>query len=541
MDFSLKSFSKHCRLAIATPAFVALQFLQQPAARADSGEYARVGGWSIRYDETEEINACYARIAFADSTTLLVTLAVSDKESAWSLAFANPKWDGALGKRNKIHLFITTTSEWEGNFEVSERVIMVKQLSEEFVQSVADARSISIKNESKQSIAIVSMQDSANAINAIRRCVHDHPRKSAPTSGWSLGYDQQAGICIAKATFTDGTAVGLGFVQAAREDERGFGLLVINPKWRDLTANKTQIRLQLVTTREFDATFDVSDGVLSVGPLKDEFMASVITAGFLGIRTDAGQSLALLNMQDAISIVRSIKQCVEDHRSRAKPSEVSVITGTGFFVARGVIVTANHVVSGCTSPIKVRYADRAEYAATVYGQDDANDLALLRTDMGNAAVASFSLQARLGDRVAAFGFPLAGLLPSVGNFTTGDVTALTGLGNDTRFLQTSAPVQSGNSGGPLLDMSGRVVGIVDSKLNALAMMKAGRDIPELINFAIVSQIVVNFLSRRGVSPEISAATKSAQELSSADVAEIGQKISVQVFCLGRTDISGSEK
>ncbi|MGI8568125.1 MAG: S1 family peptidase, partial [Methylocella sp.] len=69
--------------------------------------------------------------------------------------------------------------------------------------------------------------------------------------------------------------------------------------------------------------------------------------------------------------------------------------------------------------------------------------------------------------VAAFGFPLAGLLATSGNFTLGNVTAVAGLGDDTRILQISAPVQPGSSGGPLLDYSGNVVGVVEGKLNAI--------------------------------------------------------------------------
>jgi S1-C subfamily serine protease len=73
-----------------------------------------------------------------------------------------------------------------------------------------------------------------------------------------------------------------------------------------------------------------------------------------------------------------------------------------------------------------------------------------------------------------YGFPLTGALASGGNVTTGNITALAGLGDDSRFLQISAPVQPGNSGGPLLDRNGSVVGIVVSKLNALGVASRTR-------------------------------------------------------------------
>src|ERR1700730_17779896 len=76
--------------------------------------------------------------------------------------------------------------------------------------------------------------------------------------------------------------------------------------------------------------------------------------------------------------------------------------------------------------------------------------------------ASLRSGVHLGERVALFGFPLAGLLATSGNFTLGNVTAVAGLGDDTRIIQISASVQPGNSGGPLLDYSGNVVGVVES-------------------------------------------------------------------------------
>lgn len=76
---------------------------------------------------------------------------------------------------------------------------------------------------------------------------------------------------------------------------------------------------------------------------------------------------------------------------------------------------------------------------------------------------------------------------------------MTGLNDDTRVLQTSTPVQPGNSGGPLLDMYGSVVGVLEFQLNALTMLKATNDVPQNVNFAIQTPIVVNFLNIKGVT------------------------------------------
>jgi S1-C subfamily serine protease len=98
-----------------------------------------------------------------------------------------------------------------------------------------------------------------------------------------------------------------------------------------------------------------------------------------------------------------------------------------------------------------------------------------------------------GDPIVAIGFPFHGLLTSDFTVTTGIISSLAGLFNDTRFLQISAPVQPGNSGGPLLDNNGNTVGVVAEKLNALRVAKATGDIPENINFAIKTGALRDFL------------------------------------------------
>ena len=124
----------------------------------------------------------------------------------------------------------------------------------------------------------------------------------------------------------------------------------------------------------------------------------------------------------------------------------------------------------------------------------------MRTDLSGLSVVSFRLAPRLGEMVATYGFPYFGILSSSGNFTLGNITSMTGMGDDTRFLQMSTPIQPGNSGGPLLDMSGAVVGVVVAQLSAVNMMKAGNSVPQNVNFAIQAPIVTNFLFIKGVTP-----------------------------------------
>src|SRR4029077_17049971 len=94
-------------------------------------------------------------------------------------------------------------------------------------------------------------------------------------------------------------------------------------------------------------------------------------------------------------------------------------------------------------------------------RDPRNDLALLMAPTRfSEAVALRGASTRPGDAIVAIGYPYFGMLSSEPVITTGIVSSLGGLQDDSRFLQISASVQPGNSGGPLLDMAGNVVGVV---------------------------------------------------------------------------------
>jgi serine protease Do len=136
-------------------------------------------------------------------------------------------------------------------------------------------------------------------------------------------------------------------------------------------------------------------------------------------------------------------------------------------------------------------------------------------------MAAFYPRPRVGDQVASYGFPRSDILSSSGNCTVGNVTSLTGPKDDTRFLQMSAPIQPGNSGGALLDMSGSVVGVVVAQLSVL----------QNVNFAIQPSMVVNFLEVKNVTPKLD--TPKAPR-SPTEVCEIATKFTIQVYCQGRT-------
>lgn len=160
----------------------------------------------------------------------------------------------------------------------------------------------------------------------------------------------------------------------------------------------------------------------------------------------------------------------------------SIATGTAWAVtADGYLLTAAHVVKNATSIHTVDSKGKSHFAMVIKS-DEANDLALLKI-----ASASKALPLRnkvvMGQKVATIGFPNSSLQGTEAKVTEGIVNSLSGIGDDARQMQISVPVQPGNSGGPLIDMSGAAVGLVSSRLSDAATFKQSGALPQVVNYA----------------------------------------------------------
>src|SRR5580693_9563961 len=126
--------------------------------------------------------------------------------------------------------------------------------------------------------------------------------------------------------------------------------------------------------------------------------------------------------------------------------------------------------------------------------DAANDLALLKADGRFAPLPiAASRTVKLGGSVATVGFPDIGLQGFAPKLAKGEIASLSGAGDDPRYFQISVPVQPGNSGGALVDERGNVIGIVSAKLDASAALAASGALPENVNYAVKSSLLLSFL------------------------------------------------
>ncbi len=207
-------------------------------------------------------------------------------------------------------------------------------------------------------------------------------------------------------------------------------------------------------------------------------------------------------------------------------------SGSGFVVAEGRALTNHHVIDGCRR-VAVRTPDGRTLPARVLADDARRDLALLAVEgeAGPALRFRDGPPVRRGEAVVTYGFPLSGVLSSGPTLTTGDISALAGLRDNPLHFQISAPVQPGNSGGPLLDSQGHVVGVVVSKLNALRIAQmTGGDIPQNVNFAIKGAEAVAFLRGAGVAPALAASTGA--EMRASAVGEVANASTLFIQCFG---------
>jgi S1-C subfamily serine protease len=253
----------------------------------------------------------------------------------------------------------------------------------------------------------------------------------------------------------------------------------------------------------------------------------------LGEKPDGRPSEALRSKLQAAVAERSRKPAAQaggTAKSSAGPKE-KVITqsGTGFYVGRDTIVTNHHVIDDC-SEIRASKGGAEIGKARVIAASSGDDLAALHSDSPSDA----SLKLRVGaplkpaESVLVFGYPLAGALSSSGNTTLGNITALTGLKDDSRFIQISASVQPGNSGGPVLDEAGRLIGVVEGKLDALKVLRVAGDIPQNVNFAIRASTLANFLEANRIAY---LAASDTTPLPNTELADRAERASVELDCL----------
>ncbi|WP_447600241.1 trypsin-like peptidase domain-containing protein [Nitrospira sp. Nam80] len=203
-------------------------------------------------------------------------------------------------------------------------------------------------------------------------------------------------------------------------------------------------------------------------------------------------------------------------------------TGSGFYVSKeGHLLTNDHVIESC-GRIEVELGGIRRKVQLI-ASDTNNDIALLLDNAQPRTVAVFrdGKMIRAGSDVIILGYPLHGALAHEAIVTTGTISALAGMMNNAATFQLSAPTQPGNSGGPVLDASGTVVGMMYGMLDSIKGTKMSGQVPQNVNFAIHSAVVRSFLEAHGV-PYVSRLSGPVRDR--ADVVEEARRYTVLIHC-----------
>ncbi len=210
--------------------------------------------------------------------------------------------------------------------------------------------------------------------------------------------------------------------------------------------------------------------------------------------------------------------------------------GSAFVVAPGYIVTNKHVVGDNKNVLFIRQ-DQSSFEGELVLDDADNDLALFYVAPEQIKLTPLPLVSEntsLGTQVFTIGFPHPAVLGISPKMTMGYISSERGFEDNPRSFQISVPLQSGNSGGPLLDMQGNVVGVTSWKLNADSMFRLTGDIPQNVNYATKVSSLKKLLNTIPIKWQSQKTQKSRPSLDT--LVKVVQK-SVFIVLAGAKDVN----
>jgi len=207
------------------------------------------------------------------------------------------------------------------------------------------------------------------------------------------------------------------------------------------------------------------------------------------VRGDVLSSANVLRAWNARNLGEDLEAQLKEAALRARhdpDDESGHVQGTGVLARPdGTILTAAHVVYRAKH-IVVHCPGRKEVVARTDALTRNLDLAVIKTSLTSTAYLTLapSRTTRVGEPLFTIGFPISAVLGSEPKLTETSVSALSGMGGETSYLQITVPIQPGNSGGPLVNAQGQIVGIVSAALDDLSLPVATDTAPQNINYAV---------------------------------------------------------
>jgi S1-C subfamily serine protease len=236
---------------------------------------------------------------------------------------------------------------------------------------------------------------------------------------------------------------------------------------------------------------------------------------FAILEDDVIFSIEFKNLQTGEKRIEKFIKMYPQTNNYIKTNKEHKSSGSGFFVSTdGLIATNAHVINEANK-IKIIISDQnenLEYDAKVVLKDNNNDVALLKIEdkkFNGLSIIPYSLygKADIGEKVFTIGYPLNEVMGTNFKVSDGIVSSITGISDDVRYYQISVPLQPGNSGGPLFNYSGDIIGITTSRLNSQAV---GTSI-ENVNYAVKISYLLNLYDMLPNSSKLSTMPSNANK------------------------------
>ena len=238
------------------------------------------------------------------------------------------------------------------------------------------------------------------------------------------------------------------------------------------------------------------------------------------IRGDVLTSANVLRAWNARNLGEDLESQLKETAQRARydPDEDSGhVQGTGVLARPdGTLLTAAHVVYRAKH-IVVHCPGRKEAVARVEALARNLDLAVVKTDLSSTAYLSLvpPRTTRVGEPLFTIGFPISAVLGSEPKFTEGTVSALSGMGGETSLLQITVPMQPGNSGGPLVNAQGLLVGVVSAAIDEVPFLMATGAVPQNVNYAVKADYARPLFEQPAPRPAATSRTEAYERAKGA--------------------------
>ena len=276
-----------------------------------------------------------------------------------------------------------------------------------------------------------------------------------------------------------------------------LGIVMETSAWGNITKGSVKLKLnKSANPNVYVGQYVVEDGVMTY----DKGGTFLVQGGLITTSIATVGPVSMVKLYPATT--------TKTTTTKEKKEKIAPSSGSAFFVDnRGHIITNYHVVETCNNKSKIKYND-SEYNVNLIAKDKYLDLALLKADINNNFYISLSNDAPYKlQKIIAAGYPFGKSLSDDLKFTSGIVSSLKGVEDDSTRLQIDAALNHGNSGGPIVDAA-------TGELIAVAVSGLRKDFAESINFGIKSAQVKGFLESNQINTKLKISKLSSDGLSS---------------------------